>query len=444
MIDRKQLGELARLIEVSSGFVLRERDYRALESFAANRVAALKRISDIRQYTELLRRDPKSDEWRRLLSEITVKESYLFRGHAQFEGLLNVVLPEMVAGRRGRCLRVWCAGCARGEEAATLAVVLAESKIVADSGWTILATDVDDEALADARLGHFGRRAMSRVPAEMLAAHFRPMGDLFRLDRRLLEKIEFRRLNLVDSAAVIDAGPFDIVFMRNVLIYFRPEVQKTVVDSVGLALAAGGYVFLGPSESLIHIDSDLTAQDLGGSFCYRRKQAAKLESVAEPIEDDRKTVSALESIAPRRVLEDGGVTPVFAVRLEVAISELQEERYAEAHQTIRDLKRDFPERPVVHAIEGVAHERAGDLENAALAYRAALYLAPEIGVLRFLLASSLHRLGRDRRARKEFRSALTSLQQISREVSPVLDRIGLQPLAEMKKLCRELGEEALD
>ena len=448
MTDRVGLDELARLIEVSSGFVLRETDYRALEVFAASRIAALKRVTGIRQYTDLLRGDPESDEWRRLLSEITIKESYLFRGHAQFEGLEKVVLPELVENRNDRHVRVWCAGCARGEEAATLAVILAESKVVADSQWTITATDVDDEALTEARQGLFGRRAMSRVPAEFLGSHFEPRGDYFQLDRKLLEKIRFRRLNLVDRPAVIGAGPFDVVFMRNVLIYFRPEQQRRVVESVGLALAADGCVFLGPSESLFHIDSDFSARNLEGCFCYRRRENAMHESTEVRTGNPRQISSeesrTLQEVSARGIVDARSETPVFAARLKAAIAELQGEMDTDAFRTINDLKRDFPERSVVHAIEGVLHEKAGDPESAALAYRAALYLTPEIGVLRFLLARSLQCLGRHDRARNEFRSALPSLQQISRELSDVWDQIGLPPLKEMKMLCRQGSEEPGD
>jgi Flp pilus assembly protein TadD len=146
-----------------------------------------------------------------------------------------------------------------------------------------------------------------------------------------------------------------------------------------------------------------------------------------------------------RIIGDGrSETPVFAARLKAAIAEFQDETDTEAFGTIRDLKRDFPERSVVHVIEGVLHERAGDPESAALAYRAALYLAPEIGVLRFLLARSFQRLGRHDRARTEFRSALMSLQEINQELSDVWDQIGLPPLEEMKKKCREASEEPTD
>ena len=87
MTESEAIRELAELIEAAGGFVIRERDYGALESFVLRRGADLGRISGIKDYTDLLRRDPESDEWRRLLGEITITESYLFRGHAQFDGL---------------------------------------------------------------------------------------------------------------------------------------------------------------------------------------------------------------------------------------------------------------------------------------------------------------------------------------------------------------------
>ena len=108
------IRELARLIEVTSGFVIRERDFGALESFAEVRVKE-RRLAGVEGYLSDLRRHPNSDEWRRLLSRITIKESYLFRGQGQFDALKSTLVPEIIERRRDRHLRVWCAGCARGD-----------------------------------------------------------------------------------------------------------------------------------------------------------------------------------------------------------------------------------------------------------------------------------------------------------------------------------------
>ena len=154
--------ELAELIEDLSGIVVPEHDLGRLGILAQERAVATGR-RDVGDYFAFLRRDPGSNEWPVLLSRITNKESYLFRGHAQFEALESTILPELANRLRDHHLKVWCAGCARGEEAATLAIVLADSPLVGSWNWQILATDVDPAALAEAREGIFGRRAVAKV-----------------------------------------------------------------------------------------------------------------------------------------------------------------------------------------------------------------------------------------------------------------------------------------
>jgi chemotaxis protein methyltransferase CheR len=258
--------EIAQLIEATSGFVVSEQGYPTLQSFVVQRIER-GGFRDVERYVDYLRRHPDSEEWRHILSKITIKESYLFRAKAQFDALSSTVLNEISERRSGRRLRVWCAGCARGEEAATLAIVLADHPVVGDWSWSVLATDVDQTALADARRGVYASRAVSRVPAATLARHFVRRGEQFQLADELLRKIEFRRLNLVEQSLDLGESDFDVVFLRNVLIYFRPELQRRVVETVEQSLSEDGILFLGPSESLLHLGSRLHARDGGDCFC---------------------------------------------------------------------------------------------------------------------------------------------------------------------------------
>jgi chemotaxis protein methyltransferase CheR len=434
------IREIAQLIETTSGFVVSERRYPTLQTFVIERVEQ-GGFSGVERYVDYLRRHPDSEEWRHILSKITIKESYLFRAQAQFDALSNTVFNEIAARRsRGR-LRVWCAGCARGEEAATLAIVLADHPLVGDWSWSVLATDVDETALADARRGIYGSRAVSRVPAATLARYFERQGDRYQLDDELLRRIELRRLNLVDQPLELGERDFDVIFMRNVLIYFRPELQRRVVETVERALSEDGILFLGPSESLLHLGTRLKARDLGECFCYQR---------AVPTRGDESSAADVITPADRSSIPPPGASrpgtesahrseppPPFDLRLESMIDALAHGDSGRAVAGLRALCHERPESAVAHALEGVALERNGDDPGAARAYRAALYLAPEMDEIRFLLAQVLERLGRTSASAREYRTALSGLGPADVYITGVLGRLGFPDSGQMSRTCRE-------
>lgn len=433
------IREIADLIERQSGFVIRDESFQALESFARQRVER-GGFSGMDRFVDYLRRHPDSEEWRHILSRITIKESYLFRAKAQFDALSSDVLSEMAGRRPEKRLRVWCAGCARGEEAATLAIVLADHPIVGQWDWSVLATDVDESALADARRGVYRDRAVASVPTATLARHFHRQGDGYVLETELRKRIEYRRLNLIDQPLDLDGGKFDLVFLRNVLIYFRPELQRRVVESVETVLAADGALFLGPSESLIHLGTDLQARDLGACFCY--EPTAKRPPLSAPVSpgDPPSVNPSSEKTGglPPPTGEGEREIPVaeFGVRLDSAVDALESGENQKAVAGLASLRHENPESAVVHALEGVALERSGSVEKSAQAYRAALYLAPEMDEVRFLLARALDALGRSNAAAREYRTALSGLGPSS-TLSTEFRRLGLPDHEQMSEISRE-------
>ena len=433
------IREIAELVEATSGFVIGDQSLDALERFVDQRVRR-GGFADLERYVDYLRRHPDSEEWRRLLSKITVKESYLFRANAQFEALAATILDQIAERHRDRRLRTWCAGCARGEEAATLAIVLAEHRTVGSWDWSVLATDVDEAALADARKGIYGRRAVERVPPATIERHFIHRGDRFELAPELRRRIEYRRLNLVEQPLVLGDELFDVIFLRNVLIYFRPELQRRVVEMMEGALSENGALFLGPSESLLHLGTKLHAEDLGGCFCYRRRPSVEVTESTPAIEraTAKQTRPATEEVArpgDSDDLEDD--TPTFEARFESMVEALEHGQDRRAVAGLAALRHEFPERAAARALEGVALERCGDPEDAVLAYRAALYLAPEMDEVRFLLARVLDGQGRSQAAAREYRTALTGLGPADDLMAEILGRLGFPDSEQMMSICRD-------
>jgi chemotaxis methyl-accepting protein methylase len=434
------IREIALLIEAASGFVIGDRSSDVLASFVRERVAQ-GGFAGVERYTDYLRRHPDSEEWRHLLSKITIKESYLFRAEAQFEALADTILGEIAGRRTDRSIRVWCAGCARGEEAATLAIVLADHPVIGTWQWSVLATDVDEEALADAERGVYGPRAVGRVPAGTLERHFRRHHQRYELDPDLRRRIEYRRLNLVEQPLDFEGELFDVIFLRNVLIYFRPEIQRRVVESVEEVLEPEGALFLGPSESLIHLGTRLQARDRGNCLCYRRPPAAggaSAEPVVEaPVVRQTPAPTLGRVPMPRIPAVETDSAQSFDARLEAAIDALEGGHNQRAVAGLAALAHELPESALVHTLEGVAFERLADPEKAAQSYRAALYLAPEMDEVRFLLARVLEKMGRSRAALREYRTALTGLGPASGVMTSILKRLGFPDHHQMSQTCRE-------
>jgi chemotaxis protein methyltransferase CheR len=388
-----------------------------------------------------------SPEWRHLLSRITVKESYLFRGRAQMAALESTILEELAALHRDRRLKVWCAGCARGEEAVTLAIVIASHPVVGGWDWRILATDVDDHALDEARRGRYGERAVARVPAEVLESRFEKRGDTYQFDPTLLSRIEYRRLNLIDRDAVLDAGPFDVIFLRNVLIYFRPEQQRRVVETVERALAPDGVLFLGPSESLLSLGANLRPRNLGSCFCYRWPPAG--DGVLPSDDAGRGAMSTVSrgKLGISRPPE-GPRTPADwhapDERIRRLLEAFESADFEQARKIALTLRHEYPENPIAHALVGFADSRLTDFAAAVLAYRGALYLDPSAPEIRFLLAVALESDGRVQRALREFRSTLVALGSDPAAPSPIYRSIGLPARDQLIIICRKKISDIVD
>ena len=379
---------IVALVEQVSGNVVPERDRERVMALAVRRADEMTG-GDLDRYLALLRDRQDTPEWRYLLSQITVNESYLFRAPQQFVALETTLLPTLAAARPEHHLRVWTAGCARGEEAVSLAIALAESQWLAGWSWTVEATDVDDLALGEARRGVFGRRAMSRVSASRVERWFRPAQGGWQPIDELRDRIRFTHLNLADPRFEPPHDVLDVVFLRNVLIYFRPEGQRRVIDRIAAYLAPDAVVFLGPSESLWQLTDRLVPQDLGSCFCYRPRTPAE---APDPSSAPRAPSDRRGSLPPRDTAED---------RLR-AVSLLANGETERAAAWLAAALQAHPEDGHLRTLAARADELLGDVDRARRGYRAALYLEPQLFHARVLLAACLERVGRVGRARTEW------------------------------------------
>jgi chemotaxis protein methyltransferase CheR len=201
-----------------------------------------------------------------LVEALVVGETYLFRELAPLETMISeVIVPLVDSGRRPR---IWCAACATGEEPHTVAMLLADRGILADVD--LVASDISNLALERARSGRFTKRAVRQEVPTFASALLTIEDRTVTVSPQLTRAIEWRRVNLIDDAAVAALGTFDVVLCRNVLIYFSDETVRQVVGRLSDRLRIGGVLFVGVSESLLRFGTPLSCEERQGVFLYRK------------------------------------------------------------------------------------------------------------------------------------------------------------------------------
>jgi chemotaxis protein methyltransferase CheR len=258
---------LAEFVEERTGLHYGPLDRDLFIDKAADR-AAEAGFDSLLDYYYFLRYDAAAGtELDRLIDALVVGETYLFRELEQLKLIVaRFLLPMIEAGKRPR---VWSAACATGEEPVTLAMLLAEAGVL--SNVELVASDLSERALARARSGTLSRRALRSVIApELCSTWLTETRDGFLVSPRLLEAIDWRRVNLTDRAALDALGIFDVIVCRNVLIYFSDETTARVVENLSSALTPGGSLFVGISESLLRFSTALSCEEREHVFYYRK------------------------------------------------------------------------------------------------------------------------------------------------------------------------------
>ncbi len=219
---------------------------------------------------------------RAVTEAMTTNESSFFRDKPAFDLFRDKVLPDLVARRAGaKRLRLWCAACAAGQEAYSIAMILDDLKL-ASKGWTVdlIATDINGEMIARAEQGLYSHFEVQRgLPIRRLVDHFLQEGQSWRISESLRRMVTFRPFNLLDSFGWLD--DVDIVFCRNVLMYLDPKAKAGVLDKISEILAPGGYLLLGPVETPSGLsDAFVAVADAPGLYSPRVDEGAALARVA--------------------------------------------------------------------------------------------------------------------------------------------------------------------
>lgn len=273
-----QFDRLRKLIYERSGIRFQDSKKYVLESRLTRRLEELE-LENFDQYLMFLSTGPyQQDEFQEMFNRITINETSFFRNAPQLQVFETQVLPVLLEARRAsKTLRIWSAACSTGEEPYTLAMQVHRSLGVRLTDWKIeiLGTDISEKVLLAAQAGRYPSYAIRTTPATVLQRYFRQVDSFYQIDPTIQSMVRFERLNLKDAFAARRFGTWDVIFCRNVLIYFDQSMRQHCIELFHRQLVADGMLFVGHSETLRGLDTPFCPTADSRAFAYT-KQPAKL------------------------------------------------------------------------------------------------------------------------------------------------------------------------
>jgi chemotaxis protein methyltransferase CheR len=383
--------------------------------------------------------------WRTIVHEITVGETYFFRNQAQFEALRTHILPPLINERRklgSKHLRLWSAGSATGEEPYSLAILLRE--LLPDiETWsiTLLATDINEEYLEQARNGLYRPHAFrSETPSSLQERWFVAERDSYRLTSSIRSMVLFKPLNLVsDNYPTFESNTMlmDVIFCRNVTIYFEQETTRLIARRFHTALNSNGWLVVGHSEPQSDIYEGFVACNFKDTVVYQKKQAEALPSAGSfPVSELSKvSLQSKPFIHAKKVIELASrkgdpVAPATEDFWLQAKRAADAERWDEARSWLYKAEQKDPFRPEVHYLGGLVALQTGRSELALKLLRRAVYCEPNFVLAHSTLGDVYYQQGARKEAARHWQLALNVIKNSApQHILPHSDGLTVEMLA---------------
>ncbi|MEU8818717.1 CheR family methyltransferase [Actinoplanes sp. NPDC048796] len=425
MIGANDLIRFRELLARRLGWTFADNDLRQLTGTLRERAGASG--MGVRAYLDRLSARSWPEEMAVLVERLSITETYFFRHGEQFQALRDEALPERVAARRGqRVLRMLSVACSSGEEAYSLAIT--GLTVRPDSDWIIDVTGVDANpaVLSRAEAARYSDWSLRETPDDVRRKWFRPEEDGYRVADEARRLVRFKRHNVAeDDPQLWRDGRYDVIFCRNLLMYLTPDVVSALVERMTAALAPGGFLFLGHTDSLGSRADGLELRQSHHVFYYRKTDkspAAVAPSVpeaaapAEKAEPKETTYNqALLLLREERFAEALDLIDGERGTLLHGVLLAQSGRLGEAIALARRLIEENGLDPDAHQLLGLCLEGGSAVAEAIGQYRLAAYLDPGFALPRMRLGQLARRGGDDRAAAGELERALDLLARETEE-----------------------------
>jgi len=235
--------------------------------------------NSFKNYFIFLRFESSGKELQNLINALTINETYFFREEYQFQCMVNSMLPEILPRkRRGDIIKIWSIPCSTGEEPYSIAIYLLEYWKEIDK-WDveIISSDIDTNALDNAKKGIYSERSVQNLPRSIIQKYFKYLGNgYYQICEELRNSLEFTRVNITDTKETKRYRGLDIVFCRNLLIYFDDLSRKIAVENLFDSMLPGGFIYLGHSESMSRISPIFKIRKFPEAIVYQK-----------PLEEDK-------------------------------------------------------------------------------------------------------------------------------------------------------------
>jgi len=269
-ISADQLNRICQLLYLRTGMIFSEQKRYYIERRVADRMRILG-LESVVSYLRMIVSRPAETE--ALINAFTINETYFYREENQLAALSRSILPAVVSSRRpGDLVRIWSFPCSTGEEPYSIAIWLLENWSLVDA-WhvEIVGSDIDTDVIARARRGRYGERALARLPSDVRDRYF---GSEKEQEREIIddlkESVLFSQINLIDPASVVKERMFDVIFCRNLLIYFDEASRQIAADNLFNRLNPCGFLCVGHTESMSRIDERFEMVRFSDAIVYRR------------------------------------------------------------------------------------------------------------------------------------------------------------------------------
>ena len=271
LLTEKDFQKLCDVIYRRAGIAIDSKKYAIL----GKKISTLMEkngFNDFRAFFHAIRFGSDKKIFQSLINTVTVNETYFFRENYQFESLIEEVLPRLHKSRpKSETIRILCAPSSTGEEPYSIALhLLNEGEMVEQRDFEIIGIDIDSTVLEKAKRGMFTKRSVQFLPENLKKEYFKPVGLSYEIAPFLREAITFKRVNVMDKLQIKRLGKFDIIFSRNMLIYFDDASRKEVAMAFYEMLKPQGYIFLGHAESMNRIVSVFKTLKIGDSIVYQK------------------------------------------------------------------------------------------------------------------------------------------------------------------------------
>jgi chemotaxis protein methyltransferase WspC len=352
----------------------------AVERAVQLRMSAGK-IRDAQAYWEIVKAS--AAELQQLIEAVVVPETWFFRDREAFEMLERIAREEWPRTHPDSILRLLSLPCSSGEESCSMAMTLLDAGLPPDR-HRIDAVDISEHILLRARSGIYGKNSFRSADLAFRDRHFEKIAHGYRLNDSVRRQVHYRRGNILAPEFALTAEPYDIIFCRNLLIYFDRPTQDRAVQVLERLLAPNGVLFVGPSETALLLSHDWVSIKAPMAFAFRRADAAARAKASVPAwPAGRKAALAkpVKPIAARRHTNSAPPPPAqpdpaIDPGIDEAARLADQGRLAEATQSCEEYLRKHGSSVQALHLMGLVRAAAGDLTIAAQYYRKALYLDP--------------------------------------------------------------------